>query len=241
MSGTMRPDWHLYQAYDIGIAGGNITFWTAMVREVIPPHTGNEVVLDYGCGNGAFLRLFHSMRPFRRGLGVDIAPDLIEQAKTNRRNDEPIEYDYPSALAGLSEFFDLAFSQEVFWMIEDLHSLAGTMYRVMKEKGEYYATMGCHIENPLWPHRRELLIKEGCRVHDRSLDEVAKIFYDAGFEVGLKRLPVDYFNIYHPEFTPRRAQSLSRLVHTTHDHKMLFYFRRDSEWRAATEGEHRTR
>ena len=68
--------------------------------------------------------------------------------------------------------------------------------------------------------------------HQTSI--VDDIFYAAGFEVGLKRLPVEYFNIYHPEFTRRRAQSLSRLVQTSHDHKMLFYFRRDDEQREAS-------
>jgi SAM-dependent methyltransferase len=238
MAGSIRSDWHLYQAYDAGVAGGNITFWTAMIREVIPPPTGKEVVLDYGCGEGQFLRLMHNMRPFGRGLGVDIAPDVIARARKNRRDGEPIDYELTSVLEGISETFDLVFSQEVFWMIDDLSSLAANIYRVMKDKGEYYATMGCHIENPLWPHRRELLKKEGHRVYDYSLDEVARVFYEAGFEVGLKKLPVDYFNIYHPEFTVRRAQSLSRLVQTTHDHKMLFYFRRDAEWRAESEREH---
>jgi hypothetical protein len=119
-------------------------------------------------------------------------------------------------------------------MIEDLPALAKMLHRVLKDKGEYYATMGCHIENPLWVHRRNVLRTEGVRYFDYSLDEVADIFYAAGFEVGLKRLPVEYFNIYHPEFTRRRAQSLSRLVQTSHDHKMLFYFRRDDERREAS-------
>lgn len=233
-----RSGWHLYDAYAIGIESGNITFWTAMVNEVIPPHTGQEVVLDYGCGDGQFLRLLHNMRPFSHGHGVDIDPVSLEKARQNLRAGEPIEYDTPAALEGVVGKFDLVFSQEVFWMIEDLEALARTIYRVIKDKGEYYATMGCHIENPLWPHRRRLLTGEGHRVFDYSLDQVADVFHRAGFEVGLKRLPVEYFNIYHPEFTPHRAQSLSRLVQTTYDHKMLFYFRRDEEWRKEVEQKH---
>ncbi len=233
-----RSGWHLYDAYKIGIENGNITFWTAMVNEVIPPHTGQEVVLDYGCGDGQFLRLLHNMRPFASGLGIDVDAKLIETARGNKREGEPIEYGMPAALEGVRQRFDLAFSQEVFWMVEDLDELARTMYRVLKDKAEYYATMGCHIENPLWPHRRRVLQSEGYRVFDYSLDEVADTFYRAGFEVGLKRLPVEYFNLFHPEFTRRRAQSLSRLVETTHEHKMLFYFRRDAEWRAEVEAKH---
>jgi SAM-dependent methyltransferase len=233
-----RPGWHLYDSYEIGIESGNITFWTAMINEVIPPHTGNEVVLDYGCGDGQFLRLLHNMRPFNYGLGVDVDTDLLDKARKNLRDGEPIEYELPGALEGVSEKFDLVFSQEVFWMVEDLASLANTIYHVVKDKGEWYATMGCHIENPLWPHRRRLLKEEGHRVFDYSLDEVADTFHRAGFEVGLKRLPVEYFNIYHPEFTRQRAQSLSRLVQTTYEQKMLFYFRRDEEWRLESQQKH---
>ncbi len=233
-----RPGWHLYDAYEVGIESGNITFWTAMVNEIIPRHTGQEVVLDYGCGDGQFLRLLHNMRPFSSGLGVDIDHSLLVKARQNRREAEPIEYASPSAIEEISCKFDLVFSQEVFWMIEDLEALARTLYKVIKDKGEYYATIGCHIENPLWSHRRRLLMESGHRVFDYSLDQVADVFYRAGFEVGLKRLPVEYFNIYHPQFTRNRAQSLSRLVQTTYDHKMLFYFRRDEEWRKEQESRH---
>ena len=152
-----RSGWHLYDAHAIGIESGNITFWTAMVNEVIPPHTGQEVVLDYGCGDGQFLRLLHNMRPFSHGLGVDIDPVSLEKARQVLRAGEPIKYGTPAALEGVVGKFDLVFSQEVFWMIKDLEALARTIYRVVKDKGEYNATVGCHIENPLWPHRRRLL------------------------------------------------------------------------------------
>jgi SAM-dependent methyltransferase len=176
------------------------------------------------------------MRPMAFGLGVDTDKEAIKRACAGVRENEPLKYADPDAIGDLEEHFDLIFSQEIFWAIEDLSTLAKTLFRVLKEGGEYYATMGCHTTNPLWAHRRRLLQEEGFSTFDYSLDYVAEIFDSAGFEVGLKRLPVEYFLIFDPEFTPRRAQSLSKLVETTHDHKMLFCFRRDSEWRNRTRG-----
>ena len=235
---TNKKPWHLYDAYKLGIESGNVTFWTAMIKEIIPPHSGSERILDFGCGDGQFLRLLNNMRPFASGLGVDIDEDDLKTALANARDGEPIQYGAPSLLDGKREEFDLAFSQEVFWMIEDLPKLANTIFRVLKEKGEFYATMGCHIENPIWPHRRRLLKEQGFNVYDYSLDEVVGVFYDAGFEVGVKRLPVDYFNIVHPNNTRERALSVSKLVETTYEHKMLLYFRRDTEWRQMLEAKH---
>jgi SAM-dependent methyltransferase len=227
----MGTPWHIDDAHEIGISNGNLLFWTSMIHQVIRPHTGKEIVLDYGCGDGQFLRLMYQMRPMAFGLGVDTDQEAIERARVAVREGEPLRYAIPNALDGMKEHFDLVFSQEIFWMVEDLATLARTLFRVTKERGEYYATFGCHTGNPLWPHRRRLLQEEGFSTFDYSLDQVADIFDAAGFEVGLKRLPLEYFLIYEPEFTRRRAQSLSKLVETTHDHKMLFCFRRDTEWR----------
>ena len=230
-----RP-WHIDDAHEIGISNGNFLFWASMIRQVIRRSTADETVLDYGCGDGQFLRLLHQMRPMASGLGVDTDTMAIDQARKAVRQGEPLEYAPPDVLKNVKQRFDLIFSQEVFWMIEDLPALAQTLFRVAKERGEYYATFGCHVANPLWPHRRQLLQDEGFRTFDYSLDQVADIFDAAGFEVGLKRLPVEYFLVYEPGFTSRRAQTLSKLVETTHDHKMLFCFRRDTEWRESKVG-----
>ena len=85
--------------------------------------------------------------------------------------------------------------------------------------------MGSHIQNPLWSKRRELIrTEEKYYAYDYSLDEIASIFYEVGFEVGLKRLPVEYFLIYHPTITKDFSNSLVDLVNTTYENKMLFSF-----------------
>jgi hypothetical protein len=85
--------------------------------------------------------------------------------------------------------------------------------------------MGSHIQNPLWSKRRTIIREEEkYYAYDYSIDEVADIFYKAGFEVGIKRLPVEYFLIYHPTGTKEFSNSLFDLANTTHEHKMMFSF-----------------
>lgn len=225
----MNKDWNLHDLFERGIASGQITFWTAIVREVIPRHTGRERVLEYAAWDAGFLRTLCSMRPFAEGVAASADPKFHEAVATAVRPDEPIRAVRPEDLEQLSGHFDVAFSNESFSFEPDLRKAARDIHRALRDGGEYYATFGSHIENPLWPHRRRLLREEGNSVYDYSLEEVADAFFEEGFEVGVKRLPVDYFNIYEPAFTRRRALGLSLLVETTYEHKMLFYFRRDDE------------
>ena len=60
--------------------------------------------------------------------------------------------------------------------------------------------------------------------YDYSIDEIAKIFYDVGFDVAVKRLPVDYPLIYNPKLTKDFSNSLLDLVDTTYENKMIFSF-----------------
>lgn len=220
---------NLHDAFKRGIESGQITFWTAMIREVIPRHRGDERVLDLESWDGGFLRLLHLMRPCAEALGISSDAAYRRRAQAAVLEDEPIRFVDSEVLAEWEGHFDVAFSTEAFSFVSDLRAHARLARRLLRDGGEYYACFGSHIENPLWPHRRRLLRDDGARVFDYSLEDVADAFFDAGFEVGLKRLPVDYFNLYEPSFTRRRALSLKLLVDTTYEHKMLFYFRRDDE------------
>jgi hypothetical protein len=64
----------------------------------------------------------------------------------------------------------------------------------------------------------------GVVTHTWSIDQVARDFSNVGFSVGVRRLPIDGFLMYHPEGTPADSRSLYELVQTTAECKMLFYF-----------------
>ena len=207
----------------------NLLFWLGMIDALMDPVLPTDRVLDWGCGHGLFLQLLYDLCPFRRGVGVDRDPEALAIAResiASRHPDWPIRYVSAEEYAGPpdEEPADVIFCQEILWMNADLPALAATLHRHLRDDGCAYATMGSHADNPLWEHRRGRMEAEGIPTHTYTVDEVARVFTSAGFAVGLRRLPVDGFLMYHPEETPASSRSLLEVVQTTAECKMLFYF-----------------
>lgn len=219
---------HISQAHEKIGMDGNLPFWISMIKEsqkVLKPEISRNV-LDFGCGGGKFLQLFVLLDSLNYGLGLELDSKLIEIANQKNSN-KSVEYKlYDSdLLKNCNEYFDVAYSQEVIYTIKDLKKHAKEIFDSLKKGGFYFSTMGSHIQNPLWSKRRALIrAEEKYYAYDYSIEEVAEIFYSVGFEVGLKRLPVEYFLVYHPEITKNFSNSLIDLVNTTYENKMLFSF-----------------
>lgn len=219
-------EFHISQAHDLIGTHSNLPFWISMVKAsqmVIPPNL-SKVVLDFGCGNGKFLPVFDLMDDLKEGVGVEIDNDLLSIARESAFSNK-ISYSHYDELNKYQDYFDVAYSQEVLYTLPDLKKHAEEMFNCLKKGGYYFATIGSHIQNPLWSHRRDIIRREETYpVHDYSLEQIANIFFDAGFEVGLKRLPVEYFIIYHPEITKSFSKSYLDLVNSIYENKMLFLF-----------------
>ncbi len=219
----------VFEASSRGYKHKNLLFWIGMIESMASPIRAHEKVLDFGCGHGLFLQLLFDIHPYKHGIGVDIDNESIKIANQlihERSVDWPIQYLINSEFneEQYAEAFDVIFCQEVFWMNRNLSELAKKLYAMLKEGGRCYCTMGSHTKNPLWSHRRELMEAEGMETNTYALDDVARIFSEAGFVVGMRRLPISGFVMYNPETTPIKARSFSELVSSTHEHKMLFYF-----------------
>lgn len=222
----MNKNFHISDAHKCIGLHPNLPFWISTIKEsqkIITPNT-KKVVLDFGSGEGQFLPLFRLMDNLESGIGVEIDNKLIEMARESYADDK-INFLNEKELSGYQNTFDVVYSQEVLYTILDLKYHAGQIFNCLKEGGCYFATIGCHIENPLWSHRRTIIkAEENYPVNDYSIEEIANIFYQAGFEVGLKRLPVEYFLIYSPEGTKYFSKSYMDLVNTSYENKMLFLF-----------------
>lgn len=218
----------IFEAGRRGYRHKNLVFWMGLINSLAAHIELDDQVVDLGCGHGLFLQLLYEISPFGRGVGVDRDPTALTVARERLaavRPQPPISY------VSAEEFestphpgtVDVLFAQEILWMNE-LEPIARQAFALLRDGGRAYFTIGSHAENPLWPHRRGLVEAEGYTTFTHSLDDVARVFTAAGFSVGLRRLPIEGFLMYHPEETPHRAGSLSELVRTTYEEKMLFYF-----------------
>lgn len=221
----MKKDFSISSAHKLIGMHQNLPFWISMIRvsQLIIPQNTSKVVLDFGCGDGKFLPLFNLMDNLKKGVGVEIDANLVCSGKSNDCDKiKTLHYD---ELKQYENYFDVVYSQEVLYTLKDLTHHAKEIFNCMKSGSYYFSTMGSHIQNPLWAHRRALIKnEESYPVFDYSIEDVANIFFNAGFEVGLKRLPVDYFVIYDPKLTKKFSKSYLDLVDSTHENKMLFLF-----------------
>lgn len=213
---------HINQANALIGTHPHLIFWISLITESqkITDICTKKTVFDFGCADGKFLQVFDLMDNLEFGIGVDIDVDLIQSAKSI-----PNPKLYFANKINFEDRFDLAFSQEVLYTLPDLKKHAEDMFNILKPDSYYFATMGCHIDNPLWSMRRDIIKeRENFPVFNYSLDEVAKEFSSVGFKVGLKRLPNIYFAMYDEIETKLFSKDYLSLVNNISDHKMVFMF-----------------
>lgn len=225
-------DFHIRDFFDKFGPHKNLIFWISMIKESLKvlPKNSERTILDFGCGDGKFLHLYKMIDSFKIGYGVEIDDSLLKEANKIKTSDINYVKYSQEFLDSKKNFFDVIYSQEVLYTIKDLKSHAKEIFNILKPDSYYFATMGSHIQNPLWSLRRAKIRKDFNNgkshyyAYDYSLDEVASIFYEVGFEVGLKRLPLDYFVVYHPKLTREFSSSFYDLAKVTEEEKMLFLF-----------------
>ncbi|BEM77727.1 hypothetical protein SME38J_18300 [Serratia marcescens] len=193
------PTWYRDPLAERAMAEGHAPIWRHLIG-LVPEHELSGVkVLDFGCNQGGFLRLLHQIRPFQQAVGVDIARQSVDEANRLKGN-LPVVYQTDTRLNGWDDHFDIAFSHEVIYLIEDIAQHAADMLRALKPGGVYYAVTGCHTDNPLWPQWRERVAEQTHTVvQDRSLADYARIFSAAGLQVSARRLGFSGFVPYEPD------------------------------------------
>lgn len=213
-AGTIAT-WYVDPDAENAMADGHAPIWRHLIGLVPEQDLSTRTVLDFGCNQGGFLRHLHALRPFRKALGIDIAEQSIAQANALKGN-LPIQYQTAARLVGWADEFDLAFSHEVIYLIEDIAGHARDIHAALKPGGVYYAVTGCHTDNPLWPEWRKLVAERtNTVVQDRSIADYARIFAEAGFKVAARKLGFTGFVPYLPDgWMPDFADALDYYTET---------------------------
>ena len=105
---------------------------------------GDETVLDAGCGSGRVTRLLLEHLPEGRVIGVDAAPSMIEQARSNLEEfGDRVELRVQNLVElDLDEEVDAVFSNATFHWINDHDRLFGRVHAALRPGGRFEAQCG---------------------------------------------------------------------------------------------------
>jgi SAM-dependent methyltransferase len=212
--------WHKEPEREARMGDAHCPYWRHFITSVPETDLSGKSVLDFGCNRGGFLRLLYALRPFRRGLGVDIARESIAAARS-LKGKLPIEYELADDLGTWADQIDIAFSYEVIYLLPDLRHHAAEIHRVLRAGGVYYAVTGCHTDSHLWPRWRTLL-KEitNAPVHDYSPEDYINAFADQRLSVSFKKFGYDGF-VPAPTDGRYYPKAVDALIYPAED-KLLF-------------------
>jgi SAM-dependent methyltransferase len=194
--------------------------WRAMLDTVDVDLTGKRV-LDAGCNRGGFLRLVCLERAIAAGYGYDPASEAIADAR-RLADGLPLTFDVAETVPARWEGFDVAFSHEVLYLLHNLSSHAGAVYRALRPGGVYYAVMGVHAAAPDiadW-HARNADRLHLPRLY--ALDEVIESFTARGFEAAVSRLKMGFVPV------SSHAPSFPGGLEYFYEHKLMLRFTRPS-------------
>lgn len=198
-------------------------FWYSMLIEankIIDFSTVSDV-LDFGCGNGKFLHLINYFKSNLNLNGIDIDDGLIKYCLINAKENMYFrkKIDLSSSLV---ECLDVVFSQEVVYTIPDILEHAKTTFSLLREGGYYIFTMGCHTDNPTWKERRKVVkLEESYPANNYSAEDIASAFFEVGYRVSVKRLPVHYPLKYVPN-EKGEFENINDLLISSEESKLLF-------------------
>ncbi|MFE6798621.1 class I SAM-dependent methyltransferase [Paenibacillus chitinolyticus] len=188
--------WKHHEEGDQGMENDHIPHWKRVLSFIPEEDLSQCSVLDFGCNQGGFLRLLYEQRPFKEGIGTDLARRSVEVANS-RKGDLPIQYVATAEPEQFEGRFDLAFSLAVLYLIPDLGEHARKMKKALKPGGVYYATFADYSENPSLPYIQERINSNASiPMQEHTLDHIAEMFFQEGFRVGIRRMiPTWYLDL----------------------------------------------
>ena len=194
--------WSREASQEDGMTSEHAWIWAEMIRAApVPPQAS---VLDIGCNQGGFLRVLYDDVGFEGAVGIDLAQIAVARANASK-GQRPIKYIASPDLSDAGTDFDIAYSHEVIYLIDDLGDHARRVMEALKPGGSYFAVTCCHSDNPLWPVWREKIGKfSRIPVPNHSVGDIVAAFRENGFTTSVSRFLADSFIPMDPptEFLP---------------------------------------
>lgn len=167
--------------------------WQHLIDLLEEPSLKDHTVLDFGCNQGGFLRALYAQKPFLAGMGIDIVEQSVAVGES-RKGNLPLTYEVTNTPERHKNKFDVAFSNAVIYLIEDLDNHAEVIKAMLKPGGVYYAT---HSEYQLGDELESMQAKINAYspmpMHNHTLSNIAQAFINQGFSVGVQRFRADGF------------------------------------------------
>ncbi|MGB7052761.1 MAG: class I SAM-dependent methyltransferase [Acidimicrobiales bacterium] len=200
--------------------------WKAMLDTIDTGLAGRRV-LDAGCNRGGFLRLLADAEEIAEGYGFDPASGAITDAR-RLAGDRPLTFHVADNVPDGWGDFDVAFSHEVLYLLEDLPAHASGLFAALNPGGSYFAVMGVHTGSRMmsaWHAERAFELGLPPLY---ELDEVASVFEDAGFAVSVTNLKLGFVPVSaHRHGHDERRSLLAWLDYYSRE-KVLLRFTRPS-------------
>ena len=148
-----------------------------IIQEKISKNKSRLSVLDIGCGNGWMLRKVLSIFPNSKGLGIDGAVNMIENAKERDPRGNYLCMDLNSWQS--SDKYDIIISMEVMYYLEDPKGFIKSLFKnTLNKGGGIIVGMDHYKENTQslsWPDDLNV------HMNTLSINQWFDIFNDAGY------------------------------------------------------------
>ena len=217
----------LTRAHNRGHRHAFLPFWITLLTQVPSFSTRAPRVFEYGSVSPMFSCVARDATGTTHCDGVSLDCDAPPQPLPPTPNPSHDFTQLSEEGFRNSHFtYDLGFSYELLSVTEKVRVHAELMHSKLRTGGAYYTSLCWHTGNPNADRFVSIRKAKGRPVHLHSIDEIAIAFHAAGFEVGVKRLPIDFFLIFDPTSGSERYGSVSGMLSTWHADSVLFSFRK---------------
>jgi SAM-dependent methyltransferase len=196
--------------------------WHAML-DTIDVDLAGKRILDAGCNRGGFLRLLADRCGIAEGYGYDVAAGAIDDAR-RLAGDRPLRFEAADTVPPGWRGFDVAFSHEVLYLLDDLPAHAEAVFRALAPGGVYFAVMGVHTGSPVMVEWHAANVEELGMPALYDVDDVVAAFRAAGFDASAARLAMGFVPVEAREGAGRGG-ALDWLAYY-YDQKLLLRFAR---------------